>query len=152
MECEKLGMWKRHKCRVLGTQPEAVERAEAREPFRRAMLEAGQPIIASRGISSVAEAQEFALHTPLPLILRPDFTLGGSGNSVVRDVENFVVQTEDALAASPVGHALIERYLEGWHEMEIEVVRDCAGNALAVCGMENIDPRSARLSSSYRRR
>ena len=70
MECEKLGIWKRHKCRVLGTQPDAVERAEAREPFRRTMLEAGQPIIASRGISSVAEAQEFALHTPLPLILR----------------------------------------------------------------------------------
>ena len=61
MECEKLGIWKRHKCRVLGTQPDAVERAEAREPFRRTMLEAGQPIIASRGISSVAEAQEFAL-------------------------------------------------------------------------------------------
>ena len=148
MECEKLGIWKRHKCRVLGTQPDAVERAEAREPFRRTMLEAGQPIIASRGISSVAEAQEFALHTPLPLILRPDFTLGGSGNSVVRDVENFVVQTEDALAASPVGHALIERYLEGWHEMEIEVVRDCAGNALAVCGMENIDPMGVHTGDS----
>ena len=148
MECEKLGIWKRHKCRVLGTQPDAVERAEAREPFRRTMLEAGQPIIASRGISSVAEAQEFALHTPLPLILRPDFTLGGSGNSVVRDVENFVVQTEDALAASPVGHALIERYPEGWHEMEIEVVRDCAGNALAVCGMENIDPMGVHTGDS----
>lgn len=148
MECEKLGIWKRHKCRVLGTQPEAVERAEAREPFRRAMIDAGQPIIASRGISSVAEAQEFALHTPLPLILRPDFTLGGSGNSVVRDVANFVVQTEDALAASPVGHALIERYLEGWHEMEIEVVRDCAGNALAVCGMENIDPMGVHTGDS----
>ena len=148
MECEKLGIWKRHKCRVLGTQPDAVERAEAREPFRRAMLDAGQPIIASRGISSVAEAQEFALHTPLPLILRPDFTLGGSGNSVVRDVENFVVQTEDALAASPVGHALIERFLEGWHEIEIEVVRDCAGNSLAVCGMENIDPMGVHTGDS----
>ena len=148
MECEKLGMWRRYKCRVLGTQPEAIERAEAREPFRKAMIEACQPIIASRGISSVAEAQEFALHTPLPLILRPDFTLGGSGNSVVRNIESFVVQTEDALAASPVGRALIERYLEGWHEIEVEVVRDNAGNALAVCGMENIDPMGVHTGDS----
>ena len=148
MQCEKLGMWKRYKCRVLGTQPEAIERAEAREPFRRAMLEAHQPIIASRGITTVAEAQEFALHTPLPLILRPDFTLGGSGNSVIRDVESFVVQTEDALTASPVGHALIERYLEGWHEFEVEVVRDNAGNSLAVCSMENIDPMGVHTGDS----
>ena len=148
MECERQGMWKRYKCRVLGTQPAAIERAEAREPFRRAMLEAGQPIIASRGISSVAGAQEFALHNPLPLILRPDFTLGGSGNSVVRNIENLVVQTEDALAASPAGRALIERYLEGWHEIEIEVVRDSAGNALAVCGMENIDPMGVHTGDS----
>ncbi len=148
MECEKLGMWRRYKCRVLGTQPESIERAEAREPFRKAMIEACQPIIASRGISSVAEAQEFALHTPLPLILRPDFTLGGSGNSVVRNIESFVVQTEDALAASPVGRALIECYLEGWHEIEVEVVRDNAGNALAVCGMENIDPMGVHTGDS----
>ena len=148
MECEKLGMWRRYKCRVLGTQPEAIERAEAREPFRKAMLDAGQPIIASRGISSVAAAQEFALHTPLPLILRPDFTLGGSGNSVVRSIESFVVQTEDALTASPVGRALIERYLEGWHEIEVEVVRDNAGNSLAVCSMENIDPMGVHTGDS----
>lgn len=148
MECERQGMWRWHKCRVLGTQPAAIERAEAREPFRRAMLGAGQPIIASRGISSVAEAQEFALRNPLPLILRPDFTLGGSGNSVVRSIENLVVQTEDALAASPAGRALIERYLEGWHEIEVEVVRDGAGNALAVCGMENIDPMGVHTGDS----
>lgn len=148
MQCEKLGMWKRYRCRVLGTQPSAIERAEAREPFRRAMLDARQPIIASRGISSVAEAQEFALFNPLPLILRPDFTLGGSGNSVVRSVESFVVQTEDALTASPVGHALIERYLEGWHEIEVEVVRDGAGNSLAVCSMENIDPMGVHTGDS----
>ena len=148
MTCEKLGIWKRYKCRVLGTQPAAVERAEAREPFRKAMLDSGQPIIASRGISSVAGAQEFALHNSLPLILRPDFTLGGSGNSVVYDIENFVVQTEDALSASPVGHALIERYLEGWQEIEVEVVRDCAGNSLAVCSMENIDPMGVHTGDS----
>ncbi|MDY2984936.1 MAG: carbamoyl-phosphate synthase large subunit [Synergistes jonesii] len=148
MECERQGMWRRHKCRVLGTQPAAIERAEAREPFRRAMLGAGQPIIASRGISSVAEAQEFALLNPLPLILRPDFTLGGSGNSVVRNIESLVVQTEDALAASPAGRALIERYLEGWHEIEVEVVRDGEGNALAVCGMENIDPMGVHTGDS----
>ena len=140
MECEKLGMWKEFNCRVLGTQPEAIERAEGREPFRRAMIRAHQPIISSMGISSVAEAQEFLLHNSLPLILRPDFTLGGSGNSVVRHLEDFVVQVEDALSASPVGRSLIERYLEGWHEFEVEVIRDCAGNALTVCSMENIDP------------
>ena len=148
MECEKRGIWEKYGCRVLGTQPSSIERAEGREPFRRAMIEAGQPIISSRGISSVAEAQEFVMHNPFPLILRPDFTLGGSGNSVVRNIEDFVVQTEDALTASPTGRALIERYLEGWHEIEVEVVRDNIGNALAVCGMENIDPMGVHTGDS----
>lgn len=148
MECDKRGMWDKYGCRVLGTQPDAIERAEGREPFRKAMIDSNQPIIASRGISSVAGAQEFAMHTPLPLILRPDFTLGGSGNSVVRNIEDFVVQVEDALTASPVGRALIERYLEGWHEIEVEVVRDNIGNALAVCSMENIDPMGVHTGDS----
>ena len=148
MECHKLGMWKKYGCKVLGTQPAAIERAEGREPFRRAMIESHQPIIASKGIGSVAEAQDFLLSNPLPLILRPDFTLGGSGNSVVRHIEDFVVQTEDALTASPVGRALIERYLEGWHEVEVEVVRDGAGNSLAVCSMENIDPMGVHTGDS----
>jgi carbamoyl-phosphate synthase large subunit len=148
IECEKLGLWKKYNCRVLGTQTEAIERAEGREPFRKAMIAAHQPIIASRGISSVAEAQEFAMYNPLPLILRPDFTLGGSGNSVVWNIEDFVVQTEDALTASPVGRALIERYLEGWHEIEVEVVRDNEGNALTVCSMENIDPMGVHTGDS----
>ena len=148
MECEKAGMWKRYKCRVLGTQPEAIERSEGRDPFRRTMINAGQPIVESRGISSVSGAREFAMRTPLPLILRPDFTLGGTGNSVVWNIENLVVQTEDALAASPVGRALIERYLDGWQEFEVEVVRDNAGNSLAVCSMENIDPMGIHTGDS----
>lgn len=148
MKCEELGIWQKYGCKVLGTSPEAVARAEGREPFRRAMLKVGQPIIESRGISTVAGAQEFVLDVPLPVILRPDFTLGGSGNSVVWDVGDLVVQTEDALSASPVGHALIERYLVGWHEIEVEVVRDSAGNALAVCGMENVDPMGVHTGDS----
>ncbi len=148
MECAKMGMWDMYGCKVLGTQPDAIERAEGREPFRKAMIDSNQPIIASRGISSVAGAQEFAMHAPLPLILRPDFTLGGSGNSVVRNIEDFVVQVEDALTASPVGRALIERYLEGWHEIEVEVVRDNIGNALAVCSMENVDPMGVHTGDS----
>ena len=148
MECDRSGVWKKYNCRVLGTQPEAITRAEAREPFRKAMLDAGQPIIASCGISSVASAQEFAANHQLPLILRPDFTLGGTGNSVIYNIEDFVVQVEDALTASPVGRALIECYLEGWHEFEIEVVRDAEGNALAVCGMENIDPMGVHTGDS----
>lgn len=148
MKCEELGIWQKYNCRVLGTQPEAVARAEGREPFRKAMIKAGQPIIESRGIATVAEAQEFALNVPFPVILRPDFTLGGSGNSVVWKIENFVVKTEDALAASPVGRALIERYLVGWHEVEVEVVRDNAGNSLAVCSMENIDPMGIHTGDS----
>ena len=148
MECAKMGMWDMYGCKVLGTQPDAIERAEGREPFRKAMIDSNQPIIASRGISSVAGAQEFAMHAPLPLILRPDFTLGGSGNSVVRNIEDFVVLVEDALTASPVGRALIERYLEGWHEIEVEVVRDNIGNGLAVCSMENVDPMGVHTGDS----
>lgn len=148
IKCEELGIWQKYCCRVLGTQPEAVARAEDRESFRKAMIKTGQPIIESRGIATVAEAQEFSLKVPFPVILRPDFTLGGFGNSVIWKVENFVVKTEDALAASPVGRALIERYLVGWHEVEVEVVRDGAGNSLAVCSMENIDPMGVHTGDS----
>jgi len=148
MECRRLGIWEKYSCKVLGTSSDSIEKAEGRESFRRAMLECHQPVIASMGISSVAEAQDFAMHNPLPLILRPDFTLGGAGNSVVRNIEDLVVRTEDALAASPVGRALIERYLEGWLEIEVEVVRDNAGNSLAVCGMENIDPMGVHTGDS----
>lgn len=148
MECNKLGIWDKYNCRVLGTQPDAIERSEGREPFREAMLEAKQPIIMSLGISSLEEAYEFKKNNPLPLILRPDFTLGGSGNSVAREEERFEEQVEYALSSSPVHRCLIERYLEGWHEIEVEVLRDSAGNTLAVCSMENIDPMGVHTGDS----
>lgn len=148
MECEKAGIWKRYRCRVLGTQPAAIERAEGREPFRRAMLESHQPVIASAGISSTADAEEFARRHSYPFILRPDFTLGGSGSSVVYTQDKLAEQVEDALNASPASHALIESYLEGWHEIEVEVLRDGAGNSMAVCGMENVDPMGVHTGDS----
>ena len=148
MECEELGIWEKYGCRVLGTSAKSIWRAEGREPFRHAMLHAMQPIVESRGISTVREAKEFAAHNPFPLILRPDFTLGGTGNSVVYREEDLVQQTEDALEASPIHKALVERYLLGWHEIETEVVRDKKGNKVLVCSMENIDPMGIHTGDS----
>lgn len=148
MDCEKLGLWRKYNCRVLGTQPESIEKSEGREPFREAMIEAKQPIIESLGISTLEAAYKFKENNPLPLILRPDFTLGGSGNSVVREENKFEEQVNFAFSCSPVHRALIERYLEGWHEIEVEVLRDMAGNALAVCSMENIDPMGVHTGDS----
>ena len=146
--CEALGIWQRHDCQVLGTSSDAIDRAESRDAFRQTMVALGQPVPQSACVTSLEEAQRFARTVPLPLIVRPDFTLGGAGNGVVRHEEDLVLRVEEGLRASPVGRVLVERYLEGWREIEAEVVRDGAGNALCVCGMENVDPMGVHTGDS----
>ncbi|HQF92181.1 MAG TPA: carbamoyl-phosphate synthase large subunit [Synergistaceae bacterium] len=146
--CEEAGLWKRHGCEVLGTSPKAIARAESREAFRQTMVALGQPVPPSVCVASVGEAERFAATVPLPLIVRPDFTLGGSGNGVVRHRKELALRVEEGLRASPVERVLVERYLEGWREIEAEVVRDGAGNALCVCGMENVDPMGVHTGDS----
>ncbi len=148
VECARRGIFDRTGCEVLGTSPEAVERAEGREAFRAAMIGAGQPVVPSASVADPDQARAFAASAAYPLIFRPDFTLGGTGNAVIRSPEELEERVAEGLRASPVGRGLLERYLEGWREIELEIVRDGEGNALCVCGMENVDPMGVHTGDS----
>ena len=148
MKCAALGIWEKYGTRILGTSVETIQRAEGRDDFRSCMLELGQPIVESRCVSSLEEALEFSASNPFPLIIRPDFTLGGTGGGVARDMESLKTRVAEGLRASPVKRVLLERYLQGWREIEAEVLRDIYGNRLCVCSMENIDPMGVHTGDS----
>ncbi|MGI6036909.1 MAG: carbamoyl-phosphate synthase large subunit [Limnochordia bacterium] len=126
--------------RLLGTSLEAIKRAEDRELFKKTMEAIGQPIPESAIISRWEEAQAFAAQIGFPIIIRPGYTLGGSGGGIARDMEELREIVGRGLKNSPIGQVLLERSLLGWKEIEFEMIRDGAGNAIVVCHMENIDP------------
>ncbi len=139
VELHKKGLWEKYGVRILGTSVETVNVAEGRESFRDLMKDIGEPVVESAYVGSVEEAVAFSERCPFPLVIRPDFTLGGTGGGVAHDMEELRRISREGIEASPVGRILVERYLAGWGEIEVEVVRDGEGNALAVCGMENVD-------------
>jgi len=148
VELNRQGVWERYGTLPLGTSPASVERAEGREPFRDLMRSIGEPVVESRIVTEPQAALEFAAHVPFPLVIRPDFTLGGTGGGVAFDEGSLVERVQEGVAASPAGRVLVERYLSGWYEVEMEVVRDGFGNALCVCGMENVDPMGIHTGDS----
>lgn len=148
VQCEEAGIWTRYGTRILGTPVESVIRAEGREAFRQAMLSIGQPVVSSRYIASIEEALDFCTEDEFPFIIRPDFTLGGTGGGVARNMSELRERVAEGLRASPVNRVLVERYLEGWREIEAEVVRDHKGNSLCVCSMENVDPMGVHTGDS----
>ena len=148
MECSALGIWQEYGTRILGTSVETIQRAEGRDDFRECMLEQKQPIVESRCVSSLEGALEFCASNPFPLIIRPDFTLGGTGGGVARDMESLKNRVAEGLRASPAKRVLLERYLQGWREIEAEVLRDAQGNRLCVCSMENLDPMGVHTGDS----
>ena len=148
MELVRDGTLDRFGVRLLGTPPDAIERAEDRDAFRRLMLELGEPVPRGAVVRSEAEALAFARQSRFPLILRPAYTLGGTGGGVAHDPEELAVLTRRALAASPAGQVLVEESLLGWKEIEFEVMRDGAGNCIAVCAMENLDPVGVHTGDS----
>ena len=148
VECEKAGLWDRYGVEILGTSVDSILRAEGREAFRDCVASIGEPVVESSYVKSVEEALYFSDHTPFPLVIRPDFTLGGTGGGVARNREELIHFTKEGLHASPVSRALVERYLEGWREIEAEVVRDGAGNSICVCSMENVDPMGVHTGDS----
>ena len=142
------GLWERYGVEVLGTSPASIQRSEGREDFRQAMLGIGEPVIESVCVDNVQNAVDFAASAGFPLIIRPDYTLGGTGGGVAYCVESLRARVEEGLRLSPVSRVLVERYLQGWREIELEVVRDRAGNRLCVCGMENVDPMGVHTGDS----
>ncbi len=140
MELYEKGYLARHNVRVLGTTIESIHMAEDREAFKDLMIATDQPVMESEIVESVAEALEFAGATGYPLIVRPAYTLGGTGGGIASDEEELITIIKSGLAASRVNQCLLEICVAGWKEIEYEVMRDGKGNVITVCNMENLDP------------
>jgi carbamoyl-phosphate synthase large subunit len=134
--------------RLLGTPLESIRAAEDREEFRSLLIRIGEPAIEGRTVRTVEEGLRFAGEAGLPLISRPAYTLGGTGGGIARTREELAPLLERSLRASPMGQTLLERSIAGWKEIEYEVLRDGAGNTLAVCNMENLDPVGVHTGDS----
>jgi carbamoyl-phosphate synthase large subunit len=143
-----LGILEQYNVRLLGTPLSAIQKAEDRQLFKELLQEIGEPVIDSAICHSVADARAFASTVELPLIIRPAFTLGGTGGGIARTMQELDEITAGGLAASPIHQVLIERSLLGWKEIEYEVIRDGADNAITVCNMENLDPMGVHTGDS----
>ncbi len=133
---------------LLGTQLKAIEMAEDREAFRSLMVRLGHPIARSRTVTTVEEGLKFAGQLGYPVVLRPAYTLGGSGGGFAHTEEQLLERLPQALAESPIGQVLVEESIAGWKEVEYEVVCDGAGNAVVICNMENFDPVGVHTGDS----
>ncbi|MBI2171921.1 MAG: carbamoyl-phosphate synthase large subunit [Chloroflexi bacterium] len=142
------GVLDKYNVRLLGTPLETIRKAEDRELFRQLLLTLGEPVPASQTVKTVAEAREAALRIGFPLVVRPSFTLGGTGGGVARTWGQLDQVVHDGLAASPIQQVLVEEYLEGWKELEYEVMRDGADNCITICVMENFDPMGVHTGDS----
>ncbi|MEN2464639.1 carbamoyl-phosphate synthase large subunit [Ornithinibacillus sp. FSL M8-0202] len=137
---DKTGILKQYNVALLGTSLDAIQKAEDREKFRDLMQEINEPVPESRIVNTVEEAVEFAETIGFPLIVRPAYTLGGTGGGMCYDEDDLREITRNGLALSPVNQCLIERNIAGFKEIEYEVMRDKNDQAIVVCNMENIDP------------
>ena len=134
--------------RMIGAQPHAIELAENRRLFHAAMSKAGLDMPRSGFAHSVAEAAELAAKIGFPAIVRPSYTLGGSGGGIAYNIEELRDIARKGIEASPINEILVEESVLGWKEIELEVVRDCADNAIVVCGIENMDPMGIHTGDS----
>ena len=140
MQLEKKGILKECQVELLGTSSESIERAEDRELFKELCEELGEPVLPSAIANTVEEAVKVAEEIGYPVVLRPAFTLGGTGGGFADDEQEFMGLIKNALALSPVHQVLIEKSIKGFKEIEYEVIRDANDTAITVCNMENLDP------------
>ncbi len=140
MQLAKEGFLEKHNVRLLGASPETIDKAEDRQMFKDTMESIGQPCVPSKVVNDVESALEFAGEIGYPVIVRPAFTLGGTGGGIANDPEELFEIARSGLQLSPITQILVERCIAGWKEIEFEVVRDSAGNCITVCSMENLDP------------
>jgi carbamoyl-phosphate synthase large subunit len=148
MELSRSGLLQRHAVRFLGADAEVIRKAEDREAFKQLLTEIGEPVPPSRVCESLEEAIGFAAQLGLPLVVRPAYTLGGTGGGFVTTEAELERVVRGGLAASPIGQVLVERSLWGWKELEYEVMRDAAGTCITVCNMENLDPMGVHTGDS----
>ena len=148
MELEEAGFLKENNVRLIGTTSETIKKAEDRLEFKATMEKIGEPVAASLVVENVEDGLAFANKIGYPVVLRPAYTLGGSGGGIAHDSQQLVEILENGLRLSRVGQVLVERCIAGWKEIEYEVMRDGAGNCITVCNMENIDPVGVHTGDS----
>ena len=140
MQLAKSGFLDSHNVRLLGASPETIDKAEDRQSFKDTMEAIGQPCIPSVVATELDTALAFAEEVGYPVIVRPAFTLGGSGGGIAKAKEDLIEIAQNGMAQSPIHQILVERCVSGWKEIEFEVMRDSIGNVITVCSMENFDP------------
>ncbi len=140
MQLTKDGTLEKYGVKLLGSGIDAIERAEDRERFRETLAEMGQPVIPSATCEDVEGALKIAARIGYPVIVRPAYTLGGTGGGIAQDEAELASIAKQGLDLSPITQVLIEKCVSGWKEIEFETMRDAAGNVIAVCSMENVDP------------
>ena len=148
MELFEEGFLKKENVRLIGTTPLTIKKAEDRDTFKQTMEKIGEPIAASKVVENVKDGVEYAKTLGYPVVLRPAYTLGGSGCGIVYNGEELIETLENGLRLSRVGQVLVERCIAGWKEIEYEVMRDGIGNVITVCNMENIDPVGVHTGDS----
>ena len=148
MELEEAGFLREHNVRLIGTTSETIKKAEDRLEFKATMEKIREPVAASLVVENVEDGLAFANKIGYPVVLRPAYTLGGSGGGIAHDSEQLVEILENGLRLSRVGQVLVERCIAGWKEIEYEVMRDGNGNCITVCNMENIDPVGVHTGDS----
>ena len=148
MELEEAGFLREYNVRLIGTTSETIKKAEDRLEFKATMEKIGEPVAASLVVENVEDGLAFANKIGYPVVLRPAYTLGGSGGGIAHDSEQLVEILENGLRLSRVGQVLVERCIAGWKEIEYEVMRDGNGNCITVCNMENIDPVGVHTGDS----
>ena len=148
VELADAGVLDRYDVRLLGTPLDAIKNAEDRELFRKLLRDIDEPVPPSRIVETMDQGMRALRELGLPLVVRPAYTLGGTGGGFVRDPEEFEAMVSGGLAASPINQVLLERALVGWKEVEYEVMRDGADNCITICNMENIDPMGVHTGDS----
>ncbi len=147
-QLSKRGTLEKYGVRLLGTPVEAIEKAEDRELFRETMEKIGMPLVPSETCESVEDALKIAVKIGYPIIIRPAYTLGGTGGGIAFTPEELKEVSAVGISMSPIGQVLVEKYISGWKEIEFETMRDADGNSVAVCSMENVDPVGVHTGDS----
>ncbi len=147
-EADELGIWEQYGVRMIGVDVAAIDTAEDREKFRQLMVKIGMAVAPSRVANSFLEGKEFAQEIGFPLVIRPSFTLGGTGGGFVHSKEDLDAALERGLKASPIHEVLVEKAVLGWKEYELELLRDQNDNVVIICTVENLDPMGVHTGDS----
>lgn len=147
-EAEDLGIWEKYNARLIGVDIKAIDKAEDREKFRQWMIQLGVPVAKAKTANSYLEGKEFAQDIGFPLVIRPSFTLGGTGGGFVHGKDDLDEALNRGLNASPIHEVLVEQAVLGWKEFELELLRDLNNNVVIICTVENFDPMGVHTGDS----